>query len=600
MNSDTPRLPQHRRRLWPWLAAAASGGLLAACFPPLDAGGLAFLALTPLLSALWLYRPVKRPGLFRFLAGYLCGVIYFTGTFWWIGQLSPLYGTIGLRFLPFLLSLYLALFPAVWAWFAGWIVGGHFHVEPPDPLEPFSRPPLLSSLRNLGIAIVLAAAWTALEWVRGWLLTGFGWNGLGVSLYGELALIQIAEFTGVGGLSFLLVMCNVIGVVTILRLRAEIGRVRLRPHFDFAITIALVVGAFAYGVRVLTRPADPAAPVLRVAAVHPNIPQLWRFGRDPLDPESDPFEKIRQRTALRHLTAAYGRVVQLSYAWNPLWPKRATVSVTLKPQLVVWPEAAIPGGMFCDKDNYEYVMELVQGVPALLLGTDDANRDGIPGNDHNSAALVIRGHEQEIQVYDKMHLVPFGEYLPLRPFFRWLPQDMQNGDFLPGTEPKVFNLPEPGVKLAPLVCFEDTDGNLARKPVLMGAQILVNVTNDAWFATSSEAYHHLQNSIFRCVENRRPMVRATNIGVTGQVDAYGRVEVWAKPLTESPLDSSKAQHDVRYERSPGLTFYSRHGEIFSILCAGLALAALVGRMMVKRGKRGAARVEMKAVVEVEG
>src|SRR5215207_4298537 len=204
-------------RLWPWLAAVLTGLLLALSFPPYNAGGVAFVALIPLLCAIWLRRPARRPGWYWFRLGYVAGVVFFTMTFWWLSSLGPLFHNGVLRFLSFYLALYLALFIALWAWFAGWVVGRHFDTLPPDATAKFERPPLLLSTRNLGVGIVLAAAWTTLEWARGLGALSFGWNGLGVALHKELALIQIAELTGVPGLTFLLVLCNVIGLITILR-----------------------------------------------------------------------------------------------------------------------------------------------------------------------------------------------------------------------------------------------------------------------------------------------------------------------------------------------------------------------------------------------
>ena len=600
MNSDeatpTSRAPQ-RRRLWPWLAAAASGGLLAICFPPVDAGGLAFLALGPLLWAVWKYRPVRRPGLFRFLAGWVCGMVFFSFTFWWISELAPLF-TGWLLVLPVLLAVYLALFPAIWAWFAGWIVGAHFRVEKPDPLAPFSRPPLLSSVRNLGIALVLAAAWTALEWVRGWLFTGFGWNALGVALYAKLELIQIAEFTGVGGPTFLLVLCNAILVITVLRLQAEIGRIRLRPHFDFALTIALLVIVFLYGGLTLRRGVVETlrarqnhGPILRVAAVQPNIPQPWKFGRDPQNPDldiSDIAEKIRQITARHHLAATYGRPGQISFLWDPVWGRRAAVRVLLKPQLVIWPEASLLRGVLGIEENWKFVQELMATTPALLLGTDDSGLADTDG-DHNSAALFLHERPEQPELYHKTHLVPFGEYLPMRWWLGSILGNLCPGDFMPGRPGKVFVLPNPGVKLGPLVCFEDTDGDLARKPVQNGAQILVNITNDGWFGKSGEPLDHLENAIFRAVENRRPLVRCGNTAMTCAVDAYGQVDLWAKSFTGYPVDTRDAIHDVPYEREPRLTFYTRYGEVFSMTCSGVSLLVLVATIVRRRKQRTLAK-----------
>lgn len=551
MNSE----PLPRRRLWPWLMAMLSGVLLALAFPPIELSGLIFVALAPLLWALWQYRSRRRAGLFRFLAGYLAGFVYFTMTFWWIGELGPLYEMPGLRLLPAALALYLALYPAVWAWFAGWVAGGHFHVEPVDPLAPFSRPPLLSSLRNLGIGILLAAAWTALEWVRGWLFTGFGWNGLGVALYSELALIQIAEFTGVGGPTFLVVLCNVIGVITILRLRAEIGRTRIRPHFDFALTMAVVVMVFLFGVHTLRRHGQevPKASILRAYSVQPNTSQAAK-----LRGSAEDVMQSLTSIALQHQAAA---------------------QCTPPPHLVLWPEACLPGGITLE-ENRAFVLEMLKDVPAILLGTDDINRDG-PGDDHNSVVFMLRGDVKPTRFYDKMHLVPFGEYVPLRPVFGWLPDDILNSDFLRGAESKIFDLPDPGLKIGPLICFEDTDGDLARKPVLMGAHVLINITNDGWFGRSSEPYAHLHNSVFRAVENRRPLIRCTNTGVTAEVSPVGLIEKWAEPFTES----GSGLREVRYYPGATTTFYTRHGELFSKLCAALAMLAILLRLWLTRSPR---------------
>jgi len=521
-------------------AAILSGALLTFSFPPADIGGLAFVALIPLLLAVWLPQGRRRPGLFRFGLGYVTGLVFFTTTFSWLSELAPLFHTKALVGLPLLLAVYLALFPAVWAWLAGWIAGDHFRPVPPlDPLVPFERPALLQSPRNLGIAVFVAAAWVALEWVRGWLISGFGWNSLGVALHTDLALIQIAEFTGVGGLSFLLVMCNAIGLITVLRIRAEIGRIRLRPHFDFAITVALVVLAFGYGMRVLLREGGtPRTGVkLKVGVIQPNISQEWKF-----DNERTPeiFERLGKLHDLVALTS---------------------------PDLVLWPEASVPGGMSGDADTVDFMRERAALVPAMIVGTDDLYR-GAPEEDHNSAALILAG-EKEPQYYDKRQLVPFGEYLPLRPLLGFIAGDLVPGDFKPGRTPGVFALAHPPLKVAPLICFEDTRGGIARAPVQLGAQLFVNLTNDGWFGHSAESEQHLNDSVFRAIENRRPLVRCTNTGVTASVDSYGRVERWLEKFTQGA-----ATREITVPEMTGTTFYTRHGEVFSIGCA--CLVVLVG------------------------
>lgn len=528
---------------WPWAAAVLSGMLLVFSFPPGDVGGLAFVALVPLLMAVWIPQRRTRRGLAHFGLGYITGLVFFATTFRWLSELAPLFQSPALNGLPILFAAYLALFPAAWAWLAGWIAGAQFRpLPPPDPLAKFERPLLLQSSRNLGIAIFCAAAWVALEWTRGWLLSGFGWNKLGLAMHRDLPLIQIAEFTGVGGVSFLLVMCNAILIITVLRVRAEIGRIRLRPHFDFAITGALVVLAFGHGTRVLIRAkVTPAETVtLSVAAVQPNILQETKFdiARWP-----EIFERMR---AISDNAAA------------------------LAPDLLLWPEASVPGGLLGDADTLAFMRERAALVPAMMVGTDDLNRGAI-GEDHNSAAFIQRG-QSEPQFYDKRQLVPFGEYLPFRPLLGGIFGNLVPGDFKPGKSPGVFSLAKPALKLAPLICFEDTRGDITRGQVQLGAHLLVNLTNDGWFGHTAELDQHMNDAIFRCIENRRPMVRCTNNGITASVDRFGNEDRWLEPFTEGG-----ARREMKIPLATPLTFYTRHGEVFSVACSALvAFTLLIG------------------------
>jgi apolipoprotein N-acyltransferase len=533
-------------RLWPWGAAALTGLLLALCFPPYNLGGLAFVALIPLLCAVWLSKPMKRPGWYWFRLGYVAGLVFFTMTFAWLSSLGPLFQNSLLRFLSFYLALYLSLYIALWAWFAGWFAGRHFStLPPPDATAQFSRPPLLLSTRNLGLGIVLAAAWSALEWARGLGALSFGWNALGVAIHKELPLIQIVELTGVAGLSFMLVLCNAIGVITVLRLRAEIGRVRLRPHFDFSLTVALVVFVFSYGVRVLAKGPPKENTELRIVSLQPNVPQAWK-----LLPRGERDEDI-----FRRLKELHG------------------IAVELQPHLVLWPEASIPGGMLANDDVLKFVEDLAGRVPAVLLGTDDFVRD------HNSAVLLHHG-QTEVVFYDKQHLVPFGEYLPFRPLLGWAVGGLVPGDFQPGKEPGIFVLPNPKLELAPLICFEDTVAGITRRPVQRGARVLINLTNDGWFGLSAGAETHFVNSIYRSIENRRPLLRCTNTGVSASVDIFGQVDRWMPPFTMGAILKSAA-----IPNAPPNTFYTEHGDVFALGCLAVAVGGIAGRLGVLRRRR---------------
>ena len=227
----------------------------------------------------------------------------------------------------------------------------------------------------------------------------------------------------------------------------------------------------------------------------------------------------------------------------------------------------------------------------LLLGTLDME----DGHDYN-AALLLSGATQQMQIYRKVHLVPFGEYIPLRhsfPLFaavagKWVP-----GDFDPGRDYTVFRLTNSDVRVAPLICFEDTIGDLVRQFVLRGAGLLVDVTNDAWFLRSAGSRQHLANAIFRCVETRRPMVRAANTGVTCFVNELGRVTQLLQDETGSTFTEGVLTGEIKVPTGGELTFYTRHGELFAKLCAWITLVAIGASILQllwrKRGRTGDGR-----------
>ncbi len=507
-------------RIWPWLAAILSGLLLTLCFPRWDQAWLCWVALAPLAAAVWFGEPMslrRAAGL-----GYVAGLVFFWGVFSWLTTVT----VAGWLLLPF----YLALFPAAWAALLGLIRPW---------IGDFTR-----SGANLRTALLGAVAWTALEWLRGLGALSFGWNGLGVALHGNLALIQLAEYTGVGGLSFLAAFTNLIAVMTVRRFLGETRSRRLRPHWDFSVCMALIAAAFALGVRTVFTPAAPGAIPLRVAAVQANIPQEEKFDQ------------------------AFARMIETRYA------KLTEMALATRPQLLLWPEAATPGMLFQSEEALEFVRAFArhEGLN-FLLGTLDSDGER---HDYNVAALFTNNGEK-LQFYRKMHLVPFGEYIPFRkafPPFEWIIGDLVPGDFTPGTEYTLLNLENPKLRAAALVCFEDTLGDLTRHFVAAGAQLLINVTNDGWFLRSQGSEQHLANAVFRAVENRRPLVRAANTGVTAVVNPLGRVVNAFRP-DGSPFGEGVLADVVQVPPATApQTFYTRHGECFSQACAALTLAGL--------------------------
>ena len=548
--SPNARIPRWVGAVWPWGCAALSGGLLALCFPFWDQGWLAWVALGPLIAAVWLGpRRERRQWLRDALLGYVAGLVFFSTTFAWLGgPLASLFENRWLDGLPPLLSTYLGLYFAFWAWFIGLIARGDTE--------------FLSSGRNVWVGLLAAAAWVAQEWIRGWLFGGFGWNGLGIALHGNLALIQIADLGGVPGLSFLVAFANVIAVITVRRFVAEVGRTRIRPHWDFSVMMASVVGAFAYGVHALQHPVDvPAtsggnAMPVRIAAIQPDIPEsekTTQAGEQMIFDRDD---------ALTHT----------ALAWQP--------------NLLLWPEAATLTDLF-EKDTFAYLNSISASTDAaFILGSFLSP----PGQGDFNIAACITHHGTNVQIYRKMHLVPFGEYIPGRRYFpplAWIAGQLVPSDLSAGRAYTLFTIPAPiapgsggqggalpALRVAPLICFEDTVGDQTRRFAGMGAQLLVNITNDSWFGESPGSTQHLANAVFRTIENRRPMVRDANTGITCIIDAEGRVTESLRDADGMPFLEGVLFGNVNVPRDPPTTLYMRYGDwvaVLSVMVAGCAI-----------------------------
>jgi len=547
-------------RLWPWLAAICSGLLYTGCFAPFNFTWLCWIALTPLIAAIWFSEAGSRHRWLRnLLLGYVAGLTFFWTAFSWLTTVT----------IPgwFVLAFYMAIYFAIWAWFCGLLQPREKRRESRSTkwdrmlaqarsgAAP-SQSRWIKSTNNLLLAFLVAAAWVTQEWLRGWVFSGFGWNGLGVALHGNWPLIQIAEFTGVAGLSFMVAFANVIAVTTVRRLVLEVSTRTVRPHFDLTLTLATIVGVLTFGLRA-TQVSPPTKP-LRVAAVQSNVPQNQKF-----DPQFT-----------RKIFDQFRRLSEIALRSTP------------PPDLLIWPESSMPGPVLGDRESYQFVMDLAASAETdILLGTIDEEN----GDVYNAALLVSDGGEQ-VQVYRKLHLVPFGEYVPGRhsvPLLARIVGEQVPGDFKAGKNHTVFELTNRDVKVAPLICFEDTVGELTRRFVLPsetnpGANLLADITNDGWFLHSAASHQHLANAIFRCVETRRPMIRAANTGVTCFVNEFGRVTQKLQDDTGSTFTEGVLTGEVKIPTENDLTFYTRHGELFAKLCAVLSAIATLAAFALRR------------------
>ena len=522
------------KRVLPWMLALISGLLVGLSFPPFEYPHLSWLpwvALAPLCWALWVSIRPDSPRFWArqaFLLGWLCGIVSFLISLFWITTVT------GLGWI--LLSLVVGLYHGLWGIFAGLVLRSFG--EGKDPSQAW-----LGNVRNLIVALLAAAAWVAVEWLRGTLFSGFGWNALGVALRNSIPLIQITSITGTAGLTFLCVLGSAIAAITVERLRREIRSGRTRPHIDFFAVMFLVVLLFGYGVKKITLPTTASIP-LKVAGIQGNVPVY-----DYWDVKCE------------------GRIME-GYL------SQSRKALAGDPDLVAWPEAATPRPLLLDEIIFNQMKELTSGTRAdFLIGSVHYEQE--PRGDYNSAILLTK-HSSSAQIYNKVHLVPFGEYIPFRhsfPFFSWVVGNKVPYDFDPGKGPALLELSVKPIKLGPLICFEDTLGDLTRRSAKLGAQLLITLTNDGWFEHSVGTRQHLANAQLRTVETGLPMVRVADTGISCVIDRFGRIRQELCGVDGSTFIQGILKADVRVPLAPEQTFYTRHGDLFAHTCLAITIAA---------------------------
>lgn len=497
--------------------AATSGLLLALAFPRVELSWLAWVGLVPL------FRAVEgRPPARAFRVGWICGFVLFAVTLYWITHAVDTYSPIP----PVGSALLLALLSGV----LGLQVAG------------FAAAVAFASRHGIAPALFAPVAWVALEWVRGSLpVLALPWANLGYSLNGNLAVIQNAEWCGVYGLSALLVFCNaVLYAVGLSR-----GSRRARGLQLALLTLLLVVVHVFGAWRLWGLGARPADRHLRVALVQGNIPQERKWDLDYQEATIATYERLTQAAAARGV------------------------------ELIVWPETAAPFFFQLHGPFAERIEELARkvGAPILFGSPGFVQESGGEPRLRNRAYLVSASGET-VGRYDKQVLVPFGEFVPLHEFLFFLDKIVEgSGMFTPGDS--AAPLPIGPEAAGVLICYEAIFPYLARRSVKEGATLLVNITNDAWFGDTSAPRQHLAMAALRAVENRVPVVRVANTGISAIVQPDGRV-THATPLFEATYRVA----DLEWRRVD--TFYSRHGDVFAYACLGLCCVLLATAMRRRR------------------
>jgi apolipoprotein N-acyltransferase len=509
-------------RLLNYLLAVLSGVLLALSFPKFGHPAFGWVALAPLLVAV--YRQPLRRG---FALGLTTGAIYFAGTIYWITNVMVQFGglnvVVGVLVNAALIA-YMALFPAVFALIV-------------------ARLTLRGGARALWLAPMV---WVATEYGRAYLFSGFPWVLLGYSQASVLPVAQLASVLGVFGVSALVAaVSSAMAYAAVVRLRsAAVQRqgagvtpsaaTRFAP---LAAVLVLVLGVVLWGTRRivrgdLTRSGDP----IRVGLIQGNVDQAEKW----------------DDARASEIFANYIRMTRQAIADGA--------------QVVLWPESSTPFYFEENRADADQVRRIAREahVP-ILVGSDQIER-GIPTRYYNSAFLV-GADGSSAGVYRKMHLVPFGEYVPLkRVFFFAAPLVEAVSDFSPG-ESAVL-LPVKGHLLSTAICYEIVYPALVRQFTRAGSELLTTITNDAWFGNTSAPYQHFAQAAMRAIENGRYLVRSANTGISGIVDPYGHVVVRTDVFKPAVVVD-----EARFLR--GTTVYVRTGDVLADCAAVLTAGALL-------------------------
>ncbi|MBN1881866.1 MAG: apolipoprotein N-acyltransferase [Deltaproteobacteria bacterium] len=508
--TSSHKVPSPTGRLTPFFLSAVGGVLFALSLPKVDFFFTAWVCLVPLLFAIENQPPHRS-----FLFGLVFGLFAYTGIFYWTYTPMYFYGGISLpvsMILVLLFATYISIYSSLFAYLVSW-----------------------SRLRfSLPLFVTVPVAWTALEFFRAYLLTGFPWGYLGHSQLQWLTFMQVLDITGVYGVTFVIAAVNVALFLIVKRL---IGTITTFPFKEAAVAAILVAAVIGYGLFALNREerifTDPSRIYLSpepvtVALIQGSIPQNLKWN-----------PSFREETV-------------------SLYEEMTRASIEDSPDLVVWPETAMP---FFYQDSERFVDRIVHladendihlffGIPAYEIRGDDSiaffNR-----------AYLFSPEGDIVGYYDKRHLVPFGEYVPLKKLLFFVDKLTESvGETEPGsiTDPMETEFGAVGS----LICYEAIFPEISRMFARKNAALLVNITNDAWYGTTSAPYQHFSLARMRAIETRLPLIRVANTGISAVVHPTGDVEMMT-PLFRRTIS-------VAYIRPcPRTTFYTRFGDVFAWL-----------------------------------
>ena len=556
-----------------------SGMLMAASMPPLNWSAAAWIALIPLY---WICS--EQSSRRAAASGFFWGLGWGFTAFYWLREIDPV--------IPYLLAPVIALFPAAWSCLVpvlrrGILIPNDIQIQGYTAVHNFIPK---SAVKTFFYAATLAAWWCISEWFRARLLP---WNYVSASQWQNLALIQICSITGTYGVSFLIVLTTITLAIAFKdRFKGIKNQTGFSQAWPFYIALLLILLVTVFGASRHQWKQLPKANVeFNAGLIQGNISQ-------------------RRQATLSQALEAMDVYLEMSYKAAALKPK---------PDIIIWPETATPfpyrGDNLLNKTYRRRLSGLIKhsGRP-MVLGTIDFEKlppslKRSPGITNSAFLLDTDGRVAD--QYNKIQRVPFGEYIPFRKYLpEWIIKriDMHR-DLVPGSDFSPLEI-LPGVRAGISICYEDIFEYISRQEALENANLLLVITNDAWYPTSSEPEQHLANCVFRTIETGLPMLRCGNNSASCLIQPDGFISdcLFKKKSANGKITAAP---DVRGQRAgiikvkvpvkPKLTFYSHYGNVFLRLCwlvflAGIAISILNWRkrkmiLMAKFEGGGTTRAE---------
>lgn len=508
------------------LLSLTTGVLLSLSFPPLKFGFLAYIALIPLF---FLLEDKNYKESIRW--GFLTGLFINLGTLYWISWVTVPGAIAAILYLPVYLIIYAIL-------------------------HTFIRLRLGEKYLYLSVPFL----WTGVEYLRSLGVLGFPWCSLAYTQSYYLSLIQYVSFSSVYGVSFWVVSINVI-ILLLLRNLADIRKIILY----FIILITLFVIPWIYGKIVIPDENGIPEEKIRVALIQGNIDPYLKWDDAFLESNLQIYEDLTREAA------------------------------ACKPQLVIWPETAVPDYLRVSNLYLTRLRELVMdlNVP-LITGAPDFRYMKDETYETYNAAFLLKPNYGGFDVYQKIHLVPFGERVPFTesiPFLKNFLEslEMGEGNFSPGHNVVSFHVPlnlartsnqesanrRSHISVPVIICFESLFPEMTRKFILAGADIMVIITNDAWFKKSAAPFHHAQVAVFRAIENRVSIARCANTGVSMFIDPYGKTQKATRIFEKAAIvDNIPLRRET--------TFFTKHGNVFTIAITLLNIVPLVAAVFFSK------------------